>query len=294
MKTRNQKCELIEAPLFEGATRDGTELAYKVIKNEHSKNVAGTFSDYVDCLKKHSFHYSCNAKNIETVVRKCENVRTHVLNAFRNGSFPIIIGGDHSVAMSSIAAGSETFGIDDYCVIYIDGHADINTDKTSSSHNIHGMPLASSLGLCDDELRIGPLKQKLLGKNIYILGARSIDEPEYKIIEDNNVRLYKNDCFFEKFDDILDTIKTEIGNKKVHISFDVDVLDPQYFVSTGYLMEKGLSIKAVESIIDFAFQNLDVVSFDIVEYNPLLDNNSADLNTVVNFIKRVENYIYNK
>lgn len=134
------------------------------------------------------------------------------------------------------------------------------------------MPLASSLGLCHKALQVGPLKQKIFGNNLFILGARSIDEPEFNIIEDNKVNLYKNsEITNETLPSIFKDLQKSIGHKKVHISFDVDALDPSVLSSTGYVMPNGLSLEVVKNIIDFAFKNFDIISFDIVEYNPLLD-----------------------
>ena len=290
MENSFKQFEFVEAPLFEGAAKSGTEFACKVIKEQYQNQTIGIFTDYVPALNIKPSKSSSKANNLIEVVNKCENIRLAVLRSFKSDHFPIIIGGDHSVAMASIAAGSETFGIDDYAVVYIDGHADINTEQTSVTHNIHGMPLASSLGLCSESLQVGPLKKKIKGDNLFILGARSIDPPEYDIIKENGVHLFENNVFIDNdFDHVLEQIKDKIGNKKVHISFDVDVLDPEVFSSTGYLMKDGLSLEIVLKILDFSFNNLDVVSMDIVEYNPLMDKDEKDLKTLTSIINRITN-----
>ena len=173
--------DFIEAPLFEGSSSTGTELSYQYLKKKIVLKANYSFVDYKQFAERNETSDSFSTKNINPVLTKCENIHLSILKSFNNNHFPIIIGGDHSVAMASIAAGSETFGIDDYAVIYVDGHCDINTEESSTSHNIHGMPLASSLGLCHKTLQVGPLKRKIYGDNLYILGARSIDAPEYKI-----------------------------------------------------------------------------------------------------------------
>ena len=287
-------CECIEAPLYEGAPRSGTELAYSRIKKNNNLAIECAFSDYKETVNINNQSHNCIARNIVIVLKKCENIKKQVINSFNDNRFPIIIGGDHSVAMASIAAGSETYGIDNYAVIYIDGHTDINTEKTSITHNIHGMPLASSLGLCSESLQVGSLKKKIKGDNIFILGARSIDPPEYDIIKENGVHLYENKIFLDNdFNHTLEQIKDKIGNKKVHISFDVDVLDREVFSSTGYLMKDGLSLESVVKILDFSFDNLDVVSMDIVEYNPLMDKDNKDLKTLLSIINRITNKMLN-
>ena len=290
----SKQLDLIEAPLFEGSPTNGTELVFDVISSvDHFKNLS--VQKYVEKIDLNVEKDSFGTKNIKAVMTKCESIRLSIANSLRDNHFPIVVGGDHSVAMSSIAADSEMFGINNLAVIYIDGHCDINTEETSASHNIHGMPLASSLGLCHKALQVGPLKQKIFGNNLFILGARSIDEPEFKIIEDNKVNLYKNsEITSETLPSIFKDLQKSIGYKKVHISFDVDALDPSVLSSTGYVMPNGLSLEVVKNIIDFAFRNFDVISFDIVEYNPLLDKEKRDLKVVLDILDLVVDNVESK
>ena len=285
--------DFIEAPIFEGSPSPGVELAYSAIKEELlSDNTY--FKDYIQNVTVPSRTDSFGTKNITKVLTKCENVRLSVLDSVKQNHFPIIIGGDHSAAMASIAAASESYGIDNLAIIYIDGHCDINTEKTSKSHNIHGMPLASSMGLCCKDLQVGQFRKKVLGKNIFILGARSIDPPEYEIINKNGVHLYTNEQISSKqLSSILEDLKKTILGKKVHISFDVDVLDPNVLKSTGYVMPNGLSLEIVETILLFAFDLFDVVSFDIVEYNPTFDKDKKDITVVVELLKLIEKQLGN-
>lgn len=286
----NRIVDIIEAPLYEGSTGKGPELAYKRVKSKLFPDGKTNFIDYQtrNIERELNISSASTAKNINEVILKCENVMNNVLDSFKNKHFPIIIGGDHSVAMASIAAGSKVFGIEDYAVVYIDGHADINTEESSLSHNIHGMPLASSLGLCKDYLKVGNSKQKLYGFNTFLFGQRSIDELEYEIIKNNNVHLYENEYIKDRNPkSILKEINGKIGKKKVHVSFDVDVLDPNFFSSTGYLMEKGMTLDYLMSFLELIFNNFDVISMDIVEYNPLLDFKQKDLETLLKIIDKI-------
>lgn len=285
-----KQCVYIEAPLYEGSPASGTEFAFETIVNSSEKKP--TTKKYNQRIAKAFRNDFFSTKNISAVITKCENVRINVLETFKNNDFPVVIGGDHSIAMASIAADSELYGIDNLAVIYIDGHCDINTEETSVSHNIHGMPLASSLGLCHETLQVGLFKQKILGDNLFILGARSIDEPEFKIIEDNKVHLYKNIEINKKtLPQIFNELQNSIGSKKVHLSFDVDALDPSVLTSTGYVMPNGLSLNTVKEIIEFAFIKFDVISFDIVEYNPLFDKEKRDLKVVLDILDLVQNCV---
>jgi len=286
-----RQCAFIEGPLFEGSTTFGTDLAYEVVKKAMSDEKR-IFCDYHEIYKCDSKQDDFGTKNIGPVVTKCENIRMAILEAFNSNRFPIVVGGDHSLAMASLAAGSETFGIENYCVIYIDGHCDINTEETSLTHNIHGMPLAASMGLCHEVLRIGPLSKKVLGSNIFIIGARSIDEAERYIVKNNNVNLLEQgDDFIKKLPQFLEQMKNKIGLKKVHLSIDVDSLDPSVLKSTGYVMPNGLLLETVTSIVEYAFKSFDVVSADLVEYNPAIDCAGKDLKVVLDILKTIENHV---
>lgn len=295
MNTLKTIIEIIEAPIFEGSNLQGVELSYSKIKKFHSQPTNIFFKDYFNETSVSPCYDSFGTKNITEVVTKCEKIRENVLNSFEKNHFPIIIGGDHSSAMGSITATSEFYGIDDLAVIYIDGHCDINTEETSVTHNIHGMPLASLIGLCNNDLQVGKLKRKVIGRNIFIIGSRSIDEPEYKIINENNVHLYTNNQISKvNLSNVFSELKNNISRKKVHISFDVDVLDPSVLSSTGYIMSNGISLELAKEIIAFAFENFDVVSFDLVEYNPLLDKDEKDIHIVLEILDFVEKILAKK
>ena len=282
-------CNFIESPIFEGGVSRGTEQTYNKVKKAINAKTESIFTDYIE---NDSFRVdidSSQAKNCSEVLTKCKGVKENIVNSFENGNFPLIIGGDHSTAIASLYAGSEVFGIDDYAVIYIDGHTDINTEKTSLTHNLHGMPLAFSLGLCPALFKIGNLKKTIEGKNVFIIGARSIDEKEFEIIKKNDVVLYKNTSFINaNYSSILKEIVNAIGTKKVHISLDVDVLDSKIFQSTNYVLDNGLSLEQVTELLYFFFENLNIVSAEIVEYNPLLDRNNNDFEKVLFLIKEIE------
>ncbi|MBO7615261.1 MAG: arginase [Bacilli bacterium] len=292
---QKSKCDFIEAPLFEGSTCEGTNLAYSVVKQNSANRLKGTFCDYKEHVKVNGLKSDHKIKNIDIVVTKCENIRLSTIKTFQNGRFPIVIGGDHSTAIGSIAAVSEMYGIENFAVTYIDAHADINTEATSTSHNIHGMPLAACLGICSKNLNVGSSNKKIFGDNLFIIGARSIDKPEYKIIKENGVHLYKSEALSDrKIENVYSSLVENIGNKKVHVSFDVDVLDPSYFKSTGYNVKDGISVEKIKNIFDFIFDNFDVASIDVVEYNPLLDHERTDLKTLVSLIEYIENLVCQK
>ena len=113
-------------------------------------------------------HWPQGLRHLDTVMTVCRRLRTGVLDALERGEYPVVVGGDHSCAMGTLAALGEFYGADHVAVVYVDAHTDINTDQTSQSGCIHGMDLAAACGLCCDELTVGKNRVNLLGKNLHL------------------------------------------------------------------------------------------------------------------------------
>lgn len=265
---------ICEAPVCVGSPTSGTQHAYSYLKNNGLKDLLGekaVFCDFEGEREIPEGEFNKKLKGLGTVMHINRKNYANMLFGHLNGITPICLGGDHSLAMSSIAALADFTGTGDTAVIYVDGHTDINTVTSSASGYIHGMPLAQALGLCPKELDIGENKIHLYGENLYIIGARSIDPPEYGICKEQGVNLYTADSVKSKgWEWITEEVLRSIGNKKIHLSFDVDCIDGSEFPYTGYVMPKGLSYdcvyKILKKVIDYG-----ISSMDIVEYNPLLD-----------------------
>ncbi len=266
------KVTLIEAPICKGSPTDGSQYAYRALLE------AGLADRFEDAILSPMTpppdtgegKYP-NMKYLEEVMTVSRSLQERVANAIRGGRLPIILGGDHSVAMGSIAGASSIYGSEDLAVIYVDGHTDINTEKTTETGFLHGMPLAAAMGLCDDALTVGK-KVNLCGKNTYIIGARSIDEGEYPTIRGQGVTLYTADDVRQMgMDAVIGKVLSDISASVIHLSFDVDVLDETVFPATGYQMPNGLGFTDAEKVLAACFATRKVISFDVVEYNPTLD-----------------------
>ena len=287
------KISLIEAPICKGSPTVGTQFAYKHLTEN---GITELFGDEV-CLVPSQLGtleegtYKPNMKYVGEVVSVAKEVYKGVKEAISTQSFPIVIGGDHSLAIGSIAGASACFSTEELSVIYIDGHTDINTENSTPTGFIHGMPLAAAMGLCSDKLTIGK-KVNLLGKNIYIIGARSIDEGEYGIIRENGVHLYTADDVKKRgISSVMSEIKENISGGAVHISFDVDFLDEKVFPSTSYRMPNGLDIGTLKEILKESFSLGKTCSFDCVEYNPTLDTDGKDLKKLLDIFLFVSKLI---
>lgn len=270
---------ICEAPVCVGSPTNGTQNAYSSLKQNGLPQLLGEKALFCDFEgEREAFDAKPNKKlkGLSTVMLINNQNYRNMLGGILNGLVPVCLGGDHSLAMSSIAALSDTVGPNDLAVIYVDGHTDINTAESSLTGYIHGMPLAQALGLCPKELDIGENKIHLYGENLYIVGARSIDPEEYAICEKQGVHLYTaDDVKVQGADKILDEILSDIGEKKIHLSFDVDSIDGAEFPSTGYVMPNGLSFDRVYGILKKIIER-GISSLDVVEYNPLLDSDGTD------------------
>lgn len=281
---------IIEAPISAGSPTVGSECAFRTLQ---ATGLPAAFDAHTVTWvpmerPAPSNRFPSNLKHLSEVQTVCRGVRRQVLEAVEAGIFPIIVGGDHSIGMGSIAALGEHYGAGSLSVVWIDGHTDINTDHSSPSGYIHGMPLAASMGLCCPELQMGRQKVNLKGSNTFILGARSIDPPEYPILRRERVNLYTADRISrDGLDAVLDDTLFRLRNRPVHVSLDVDCLDPTVFTATGYVLEHGLLLTQVKTILRRLFQTGHVVSFELVEYNPALDSDGHGLQVVLELLTEV-------
>lgn len=227
-------------------------------------------------------------RHLDTVMEVCRRLRANVLDALGRGEYPIVIGGDHSCAMGTLAALGESYGAEDLALVYVDAHTDINTERTSVSGCIHGMDLAAACGLCCDELTVGENKVNLLGEDIHFIGARSIDPPEYGIVERVGAHLHTTREVRERgLEAVLGEILPALEGKQVYVSFDVDVLDPAEFTATGYNIPEGLTVPEVERILSAVLGTGRTCAFECVEYDPTMDRSKKDLNTLMGILRMV-------
>lgn len=198
----------------------------------------------------------------------------------------ILIGGDHSVAASSISAINDTYvnkNLDQPFIIWIDAHADINTFDTSVTKNIHGMPVAFLMRLCDQDYV--KFNNALMPNKIIYIGLRDVDPPEWTYIEKLGIKYYDMD-FITKFgiDYVISEIKSKVGDNYIHISLDIDGIDPNYIPSTGTAVPDGLSVEDVTKVIN-SLKSDKLKSIDIVEFNPLIGS-IDDVNLTISNIKK--------
>lgn len=228
-----------------------------------------------------------NPKYLAEVLSACRDTCRAVSEAEGRGSFPLTIGGDHALGLGTVAGTAEHYSPEELSLIWVDAHTDINTEATSFSGNIHGMPIAALLGLCEEPLSSvgGPLP-KLRPENIHIFFARDIDPPEEEIIREQGVNLYRMSEIREKgLDTMLRKMLEQIHTPMMHVSWDVDSLDSALFSATGLPIPNGPAPQEVVSVLEALAATGKAVAMDCVEFNPLLDPDGSGRRTVLSILQ---------
>ncbi len=278
------KFNLIGVPVNYGCDRDGAQNGPEtfrqnnivdLIKSEGHKvkDLGDVKIPNVSPEEKYSSHK--NLKYLKPIIEYNNNLAEYVYNTLSDDAFPFVLGGDHSLGMGSLAGASRYF--DEIAVIWIDAHGDINTEDTSPSGNIHGMPLAASMNVGNPQLtNIYYKGQKVKPENVYIIGARDIDPGEFEIADRTKLNLYTMDTVREKgLENIIETVITKINNSNVdgvHLSFDIDALDKLIVPGTGTAVSEGFSLSEGKEIFTEFIGQLNITSMDFVELNPVIDD----------------------
>jgi len=218
---------------------------------------------------------------IDCIVPIVSRVMEYVSDSVDDNHFPLVIGGDHSLSIGSVrgAAKYKQLG-----VVWIDAHADFNTHETTTSGNIHGMPLAALLGQGDERLvnLNNGVPQAILPENVVVVGARDIDPGERISLENTGINLFAMD-FIDRHG-----IKTaiekaiEIAAKDtdgIYLSFDMDALDPLCAPGVGTAVQGGLTYREAHLACEILAESELLLGMDLVEVNPILDdqNKTAEL-----------------
>ncbi len=229
--------------------------------------------------------YALNSKMNNNSQYKFCNFDNYFKNPINSNNININIGGDHSMAIATIADSLNKIKFfDDLKVIWFDAHPDINTFESSLTKNYHGMPLSFLTGL-DNSSKFNFIENKLAFNNLLYIGIRDIDDFEKQIIKDYNISYILPNYFNTDYDNTIDKIDKFIGKSPVHISFDVDSIDPKYIPCTGTSVPDGLEIFQTKKVIDYLFKNHKIIGLDIVELNLELGKNSDKFKSLYNTIE---------
>jgi arginase len=275
---------IIGVPMDLGAGRRGVDMGPSAIRaaglHSRIKELGYTVQDAGNVFTPEPEERKpkdAKLKYVDEVLAACKELADRVEKARKDGSTPIVLGGDHSIAIGTqagLARSGKKHGM-----IWFDAHADFNTAETSPSGNIHGMPVSAILGLGDPRLadfdRPGP---KLDARNVVMIGLRSVDKGEASVLNDSRVTYYTMRDIDERgLSAIMDEAmqKASKGTDGVHLSFDLDVVDPRWAPGTGTIVQGGLTYRESHLAMEILADSGLLSSLEFVEVNPLLDTGNA-------------------
>ena len=219
------------------------------------------------------------------IAAACEALAAQVEQALSRGNVPLVLGGDHSVAIGTVSGVSRHFRQRNQRVglIWLDAHADMNTPDSSPSGNIHGMPLACLLGMGPVELTdIGGYHPKVAPANTVIVGLRAVDQTEKECVHASGVRAFTMRDIDERG---LRAVMEEAiraaseGTAGFHVSLDMDFVDPKDAPGVGTPVRGGATYREAHLAMEMLCDSRKVTSIEVVEVNPVIDeaNRTADL-----------------
>jgi arginase len=210
------------------------------------------------------------ARFLPEILATCAHVADLVANATGAGQLPLVLGGDHSVALGTLGGMARAHGAG--AVLWVDAHADMNTPETSPSGNVHGMPLAASLGLA------GPRFEKVEWpvpsvKRAAIVGVRSVDRGERELLRTVGVKVFTMaDVDKLGIEHVMrESLEHLAGAPFVHISLDLDAVDPEAAPGVGTPVRGGLSYREAHLAMELIAESEQADSMEVVEVNPILD-----------------------
>ena len=272
--------EIIGVPMDLGASRRGTDMGPSAIRYASLSEVLRKMElevidrGNIDIPVQESLKVdNPSLRFINEIIEGCLKLGEFVSAALDRGNFPLVLGGDHSIALGSLLGASRK--IPDIGLIWMDAHGDFNSLETSETGNIHGMSLASSCGRGDAKLvTIGGFSPKVKEEKTVIIGVRDLD-PEEKIqLKQSKVTVFSMKDIDER--GIAQITREAIaiagsGGNGIHLSFDMDVVDPSIASGVGTPVTGGLNYREAHLALELIAEAKILKSMEVVEVNPILD-----------------------
>ena len=225
------------------------------------------------------------ARFLPEIKETCARIAAKVVEESNAGARPLVLGGDHSVALGTLGGLASAHGVGG--VLWIDAHADINTPETSPSGNVHGMPLAAALGLAGPEFESAAWPLPALDpRRVVLLGLRHADSGERKLLHDAGVRVFT----MSEIDRIgveravREALDRVAGPGFVHVSLDMDALDPEVAPGVGTPVRGGLTYREAHLALELVAEAGLAGSLEVVEVNPILDRENTTAFTAVELV----------
>jgi arginase len=286
----NKKISVVGVPMDLGQGRRGVDMGPSAIRYANAisriESIGYDIKDLGDIIIpriEERIPNDLNLKCLEEVTAASEELAQKISDIMEEGRFPLVFGGDHSIAIGTVAGAAKhkkNMG-----VIWYDAHGDLNTGETSPSGNIHGMPLAVSLGIGHERLtNILGFSPKIKAENVVIIGARELDAGERELIKEIGMKVFT----MHEIDRMgmayvmEEAIKhVSNGTDGVHLSLDLDGLDPHDAPGVGTPVLGGISYRESHLAMEILAEADILTSAEFVEVNPILDHGNKTANVAV-------------
>jgi arginase len=216
---------------------------------------------------------SPEARFLGEIKETCERIARAVARAVGAGRTPVVLGGDHSIALGTLGGMASVHGPG--AALWLDAHGDLNTPETSPSGNVHGMPLGAALGRAPDVFASDawPLPE-LDPERVVLLGVRSLDDAERDFVRERGIAVYTMSELDRRGVEpvVREALERVEGAPFVHVSLDMDVLDPEVAPGVGTPVRGGLSYREAHLAMELVAESGLLASLEIVEVNPILDH----------------------
>jgi arginase len=283
---------IVGAPLDLGADRRGVDMGASAIRyaglecalREGGHSVRD-FGDMPAAVRESAESAQSALKYLEPILDVCLLLAQSVDEMLAGGWLPLILGGDHSVSLGSVGGVTRSRSIG---ILWLDAHGDFNTSDTTPSGNIHGMILAAVTGFGDRRLvRFDGRDLKVEPRNVVLIGARALDPGERDLLHASGVTVYTmHDIDREGLPSVVEEAIAGMDSNLdgIHLSLDLDVVDPLQAPGVGTPVLGGLSYRETHLAMELIAESQRLVSMDVVEVNPVLDTHNETARLAVAFI----------
>ncbi len=280
-----------------GAGRRGVDMGPSALRNAHLATHLRELGHTVDDLGDISValpetldkHMEAGLVFLDPIINACRDAAGRVA-ALPDGTFPLTLGGDHSVSMGTVTGNALRGAVSKEGakgvrsgLIWVDAHTDYNTPQSSPSGNIHGMPVAHLTGLGDSNLTGLGGGWHMRPEDIVMIGIRSVDARERALMQEAGILAYTmKDVDQRGITRIMDETLERLGGlERLHVSFDADALDPSICPGVGTPVPGGLTYREGHLLMELLSESGRVTSMDIVEVNPILDTRNQTAEVMV-------------
>ncbi|HDE5800684.1 TPA: arginase [Staphylococcus aureus] len=292
--TKTKAIDIIGAPSTFGQRKLGVDLGPTAIRyaglisrlKQLDLDVYDKGDIKVPVVNIEKFHSEQKGlRNYDEIIDVNQKLNKEVSASIENNRFPLVLGGDHSIAVGSVSAISKHYN--NLGVIWYDAHGDLNIPEESPSGNIHGMPLRILTGEGPKEL-LELNSNVIKPENIVLIGMRDLDKGERQFIKDHNIKTFTmSDIDKLGIKEVIENTIEYLKSRNVdgvHLSLDVDALDPLETPGTGTRVLGGLSYRESRFALELLHQSHLISSMDLVEVNPLIDSNNHTAEQAVSLV----------